>query len=220
MKLADDLYVYPWTQPTANNCNAYLVTAGPGMLVDPGHAHLFSHVENGMAADNIKEPPGLVALTHSHPDHLEAALKLQKQGMLLAIHSDEVAYLENEGKQLAAALGMDFPEVVPDIFLEEGELKLGEEVMDVIKVPGHSPGHVVLYWRRLKALFAGDLIFAQGVGRVDFPGGDGQALKESILKVKDLDLEWVLPGHGPLLKGAKNIQANFQFIEQMYFSML
>jgi glyoxylase-like metal-dependent hydrolase (beta-lactamase superfamily II) len=220
MKLAEDLYVYPWTQPTANNCNTYLALAGPGMLVDPGHAHLYSHVENGLATDQISQQPGLVALTHSHPDHLEAAVRLQKEGALVALHPDEVEYLGNEGRQLAAVLGMDFPEIKPDIFLEEGELELGDEILDVIKVPGHSPGHVVLYWRRLKALFAGDLIFAQGVGRVDFPGGDGEAMKESILRVKDLDLEWVLPGHGPLLKGKENIEANFKFIEQMYFPML
>lgn len=220
MQLAEDLFVYPWTQPTANNCNTYLISGQVPLMVDPGHAHLYSHVEAGLAQDKLDQPPGLVVLTHCHPDHMEAALSLQKAGARLAMHTLEYDYLQDEGRQLAAALGMSFPDVVPDIFLEEGELEVGAEKLSVILTPGHSPGHICLYWPRHKALFAGDLVFAQGVGRVDFPGGNGSALKQSISQVAQMDLEWVLPGHGPVLKGAETIQRNFQVIEQAYFGML
>jgi glyoxylase-like metal-dependent hydrolase (beta-lactamase superfamily II) len=58
------------------------------------------------------------------------------------------------------------------------------------------------------------------VGRVDFPGGNGQQLKASIDRVAALDLEWVLPGHGPVIKGAASIQKNFDFIRKMYFGQM
>lgn len=220
MKLAENLYAYPWTQPTANNCNTFLTTGGVSMMVDPGHAALFSHVETSMAGDRIKQLPELVVITHCHPDHMEAALGLQKAGSKLAMSAEEYDYMLGEGKQLAAALGMTFPDINPEVFLDEGELDLDGEVFEVIKTPGHSPGHICLYWPRHKALFAGDLVFAQGVGRVDFPGGDGARLKESINRVSELDLDWILPGHGPVIQGADAIARNFQVIEQVYFGML
>ena len=220
MKLADDLYVYPWTQPTANNCNAYLVGGPAPVLIDPGHARLYKHVELGLASDHQPETPRLVVVTHCHPDHLEAALALQKAGARLAMLGAELDYLAGQGRQLAAALGMHLPEFQVDIILGEGELKVGPESFQVLHTPGHSPGHLCLYWPRRKALFAGDLVFAQGVGRVDFPGGNGKDLKASIQRVAQLDLEWVLTGHGPVLKGKPSIQRNFEIIAKHYFGMI
>jgi glyoxylase-like metal-dependent hydrolase (beta-lactamase superfamily II) len=128
--------------------------------------------------------------------------------------------MNGEGKRLAAALGLSFPELTFDVFLEEGELEAGGHRMEVIHTPGHSPGHLCLHLPERKALIAGDLVFAQGVGRVDFPGGDGEALKASINRVAELDLELLLPGHGPVIKGAENVAKNFRLITQMYFGML
>jgi glyoxylase-like metal-dependent hydrolase (beta-lactamase superfamily II) len=220
MKLADDLYVYPWTQPTANNCNTYFTGGAVPVLIDPGHTRLFTHVQRGLGQDGVQEMPRLVVLTHCHPDHLEAATPLQKAGLRLAMHAREVSFFEGEGRQMAASMGLNLPEMQVDILLEEGELKAGEEVFQVLHTPGHSPGHMCLYWARHKALFSGDLIFAQGVGRVDFPGGDGAQLKKSVQRMATLDLEWVLPGHGPVIKGAENVKRNFEAIEKMYFGSM
>lgn len=220
MKLADDLFAYPWSQTTANNCNTYVLGGEFTLMIDPGHRVLYDHVAMGLAADKVKEVPDLVVITHCHPDHMEAAAELQKKGSLLAMHPAEVQYMESEGRQLAAALGLDFPQITVDMFLQEGELNAGDHRLQVIHTPGHSPGHICLVLPRWRALVSGDLVFVQGVGRVDFPGGDGEALKASIRKVARLDVELLLPGHGPLLQGADNLRRNFEFIEQMYFSML
>lgn len=220
MKLADDLFVYPWTQTSANNCNTYLVGGEVPALIDPGHTRLFAHVQRGLGQDGVQQMPRLVVLTHCHPDHLEAALPLQKAGLRLAMHAREIAFLDTEGRQMAASLGLNLPEMQFDILLDEGALKIGQEIFQVLLTPGHTPGHLCLYWPRHKALFSGDLIFAQGVGRVDFPGGDGAALKQSITRMAQLDLQWLLPGHGPALKGADNIKRNFELIEKTYFGMM
>lgn len=220
MKLAEGLFAYPWSQTRVNNCNTYLLDGDSPVMFDPGHAQLYGNVEVGLTSDGINEKPALVVLTHCHPDHLEAGLSLQKLGCRLAMHPAEVAYMHGEGRPLAAALGLDVDAINIDVFLAEGELKVGEHSMQVIHTPGHSPGHICLYIPEHKALVAGDLVFAQGVGRVDFPGGDGQALKDSIKRVEELDLELVLPGHGPIIKGADMVRRNFEIITQSYFSML
>lgn len=220
MQLADGLYAYPWSQTSVNNCNTYLVNHGSPVMFDPGHAQLYGNVEVGLTSDQIKEAPALVVLTHCHPDHMEAALNLQKLGCPLAMHRAEVEYMLGEGRPLAAALGLDVSAITIDVLLEEGDLKVGDHQIQVIHTPGHSPGHICLYLPQHKALVAGDLVFAQGVGRVDFPGGDGQALKDSITRVAQLDLEMVLPGHGPIIKGAEMVSRNFEIITQSYFGML
>ena len=89
--------------------------------------------------------------------------------------------------------------------------------MDIIHTPGHSPGSVTLYWSREKALFTGDLVFKDGVGRTDLPGGDGTQLKESIKGLKNLDVEWLLSGHGEVIAGAENVKKNFETVESFYF---
>ncbi|MBV1751067.1 MAG: MBL fold metallo-hydrolase, partial [Desulfarculus sp.] len=152
--------------------------------------------------------------------HREAAARLPRQGAKRAMPSDEIAYMNGGGRALASALGMNFPDLTMDIILDEGELTLGEETLQVIHTPGHSPGHVCLYWPTHKVLIAGDLVFAQGVGRVDFPGGSGEQLKDSIKKVAALDIELVLPGHGPIVKGKEQVDKNFALIEKFYFPML
>ena len=90
--------------------------------------------------------------------------------------------------------------------------------MDIFHTPGHSPGSITLYWPSQKALFTGDLVFKEGLGRTDLPGGDGSKLKKSIKRLTDLDVEWLLPGHGEIISGAEKVRKNFAEIEQFYFA--
>ena len=94
---------------------------------------------------------------------------------------------------------------------------LGDQIFKVILAPGHSPGSIGLFWPEQKALFCGDVIFDQSVGRTDFPGGSGAILKKSILAFSKLDLELILPGHMGIISGRDNIQNNFNLIIQCIF---
>jgi hydroxyacylglutathione hydrolase len=67
-------------------------------------------------------------------------------------------------------------------------------------------------------LFTGDLVFKEGLGRTDLPGGDGAKLKDSIKRLSDLEVEWLLPGHGEIISGAEKVRKNFTDIEQFYFA--
>ena len=221
MQLSDAIHAFPWTSMQANNCNTYVVRcSGQTMMIDPGHAQLYGHVENGLVQDGLREPIDLVVLTHCHPDHMEAAIMLQRNGAKLAMGTWEAEFYQDEGKKLGAMMGMSLPDFTIDLFLDEGELSLGDETFNVINTPGHTPGHICLEMPSQKALFTGDLVFAQGVGRVDFPGGDGSLLKDSIRKISQIDLEWVMPGHGPVVKGADQVKLNFEIIEKTYFGMI
>ena len=121
-------------------------------------------------------------------------------------------------KSQVSAMGVDLDAMAPDFFLQEGELAVAGVEIKVYHTPGHSPGSACFYLPDYKALITGDLIFKEGLGRTDLPGGSGEQLKKSILRMATLDAEWVLPGHGYYLQGKQEIQRNYKALEQLYFS--
>ena len=221
MKLLGELYSYPWKSLTENNCNSYLIDGSPRTLVDPGHAHLFDTLSRQMAEDGFSpDSIDLIILTHCHPDHLEAAVEFFPEATLVTMHEAEETYMLGDGRGFFEAMGGELPKLDMDFLLQEGTLHLGDHRLEVLHTPGHSPGSICLYWPRYKAVITGDLVFLQGVGRTDFPGGRTDRLKESILRVGDLDLEIVLPGHGEIIQGEKEVRENFALIQSMYFPVM
>jgi glyoxylase-like metal-dependent hydrolase (beta-lactamase superfamily II) len=87
----------------------------------------------------------------------------------------------------------------PEKLLAEGELlEVGRLRLQVLYTPGHAPGHVCFYLPDEGVLFDGDVLFQQGIGRTDLPGGDYALLMRSIHeKILTLPGETrVYPGHG------------------------
>jgi len=222
MRVSEQLFAYPWRDYRANNGNSYVIrTEETVCLIDPGLEaflpQLFQSLENdGIQPEDVKS----VILTHGHPDHMEGGLALKKQGARVGIHKEEEAYIREMGPYLARMLGIELPQVSFDFFLQEGELLIGGERFQVLHTPGHSPGSVCLFWEEPRILFSGDLIFAQGVGRTDFPGGDGNLLKQSIRRCSTLGAAMLMPGHGEPIFEADEVAKNFEMIERMYFDYL
>lgn len=219
MELTPNLHAFLWTSAGANNCNAYLIRSDEKtVLIDPGHAAYFDHVRDGLRRIGLQvEDVDLVLCTHAHPDHIEAVRFFENAPALFALHGTEWAAVEEMAPYLRASMDFDPGRFAPDFFLTEGELIAGDIALDVFHTPGHSPGAVSLYWPAEKALFTGDLIFENGLGRTDLPGGDGALLKESIRRVGALEAEWLLSGHGGVVSGADAVRANFEQVERMWF---
>lgn len=230
MRLTPRIYAYPW-QGSGNNCNSYCISGEQLILIDPGHIRneynepCLEHLTRAMSADGLRiEDVGLILLTHSHPDHSEAATTVKnKNGAQIAMHAaeEEHWFAMNHLLHPGDTEAKGFPEA--DFFLQEGELVLGKSdpiTVQTLHTPGHSPGSISFYLPEEKALFPGDVVFAAGVGRTDFPSGNGEELKDSIRRLAGLDLEYLLPGHMQLLRGAGTIKNNFQMIIEAYFMYL
>jgi glyoxylase-like metal-dependent hydrolase (beta-lactamase superfamily II) len=219
MQLTPNLHAFLWSSAAANNCNTYLIrSAEKTILIDPGHAPHFDHVRRGL--DELKIPldaVDLILCTHAHPDHIEAVRLFDGKPALFALHEAEWALVEEMAPVLKASMDLDLEPFRPDFFLSEGKMAVGEVALEVYHTPGHAPGAVTLYWPEQKALFTGDLIFKDGLGRTDLPGGNGRQLKESIRRIAGLNAEWLLPGHGPVVSGAAAVKANFEQVERMWF---
>ena len=143
-----------------------------------------------------------IFLTHGHFDHSLGALDLkliynadfgcsQEDGFLLD-RQDETAkhFLKKE---------IQVPNFIKiDIDLNKTKsFKLGDETLEIIKTPGHTPGSVCFYNKKNKLLFSGDTLFAGLRGRTDFKYGSTKKIFESLKKLMKLDKNTlVLPGHG------------------------
>jgi glyoxylase-like metal-dependent hydrolase (beta-lactamase superfamily II) len=168
---------------------------------------------DGIKAGDIR----YVINTHSHPDHFEGSESFDTSQVKIAMHDQEIAFLKGEGGNLYGLFGLNRPKAHANMILTEGDVFLGEETFEIILIPGHSPGSIGLYWPKRKALFDGDVIFDQNVGRTDFPGGNGAQLKESIRNLARRDIEFLFPGHMGIVDGAENVKRNFQLVIQQIF---
>jgi hydroxyacylglutathione hydrolase len=121
-------------------------------------------------------------LTHAHYDHFAGLFTLRENfhGLKTALHLKDQFLWDMGGLSSFWNLNVNL-DFSPEIPLENGfQLPLGDHIFTVIHTPGHSPGHVVFYNKSLNTIFCGDLIFYQGVGRTDLPGGNETDLRNSI----------------------------------------
>jgi glyoxylase-like metal-dependent hydrolase (beta-lactamase superfamily II) len=218
MKLKDEIYAYEWTNYFDNNCNSYYIGGKAQALIDPGLTRYLPDLLNQMSADGIKkENIQRIINTHSHPDHFQGSELFDPAVVKIALHNKELEFLKGVGGELYGLFGISVPQVQINFPLEEGDVILGDQSFKVILAPGHSPGSIGLYWPEKKALFCGDVIFEQNVGRTDFPGGNGSLLKKSITSFSQLDLELLFPGHMGIVEGREKIRDNFNIVIQNIF---
>lgn len=142
--------------------------------------------------------------THGHADHIggNAALKKAFPQAPLLIGINEAHLLTDADANLSACFGMPIVSPPPDRTVAEGErFTLAGIELEVLEIPGHSPGHVVFIYRGSPTVvFGGDVLFRGSIGRYDFPGGNGPLLLEGIrTKLYTLAPNTVVyPGHGPV----------------------
>ena len=221
MKLTNDVFIYPWTNVSINNCNTYLINEKHPILIDTGLSMCLTGVLEDIKKDGIDpETIELIISTHSHPDHFDGVKHFMPKDTKMALHRDEDNFLKETGKGFYEMFGLQMPEYRVDSYLQEGELKINTTLMQIYHTPGHSPGSVSIYLPDSKTLIVGDVIFQAGVGRTDFPGGDGALLKKSIDRLSNLDIDYLLPGHGDIVEGSDRVKRNFDYVAQVYYNLI
>lgn len=81
--------------------------------------------------------------------------------------------------------------------LFEDTMTIGPFKFKVIYTPGHHPTNVTYYFEDYNAMFVGDFIFYENIGRVDLPGGSYEQMINSIDKIKKYNNNIIIyPGHG------------------------
>lgn len=183
--------------------NTYLVedeATKKGFIVDPGgyNPQLTKQIEDeGIDIEYI-------ILTHGHSDHIGGVNphKDKLPGAKVVANQAEVPMLANAQMNMSAMMGGAVT-VTPDLTVKDGDtLKVGNMELKFVHTPGHSPGGMCIITGN--AVFCGDTLFCQSIGRTDFPGCSFNELADSIRnKLYVLpDNTQAFPGHmGPTTIG-------------------
>ncbi len=198
--------------PLVTNC--YIVgceATGRAAVVDPGAEP--DVILSRIAAHGLQ--PVWILDTHGHGDHIgaQAAVKEAYPDARIAVHESEANSLTDPSANLSAMLMMPVSSPPADRLLRDGEeVGVGELKLQVIHVPGHSPGGVAFYYdgEEPPSVFSGDALFAGSIGRGDLPGGDLELLLRSIRsRLFALPRATrVYPGHGEPTTIAQEMASN------------
>jgi len=181
--------------------NCYIVFDDDGrcVVIDPG-----GEPERIISTLQRKElAPRYVVNTHAHIDHIRgnAELLAEFPDSELACGRSAAGRLTSSLANLSAVFLRPFESPEATVILNDGDvLEAGGVALKTLETPGHSPGSICLLAEGLEGpLFSGDTLFQSGVGRTDLPGGDMDALVESIRNRLYALPETVVvhPGHGP-----------------------
>jgi len=182
--------------------NTYILYTENGecIIVDPGcHNPDECRELDDFISENKLKPERLIN-THCHVDHiLGNAYVTEKYGLGLEAHEKEQDNLRQSDPH-AFLYGLGAPKSPPiSRFLNDGdEITLGSNTLQVLLVPGHTAGHIVLYCKNNRFVISGDVLFERSIGRTDLPGGNYEQLIDSIFtKLFILEDDVVVyPGHG------------------------
>ena len=172
------------------------------IIIDPGCYEKFEQEKLTTFIVKQELKPVRLLNTHCHLDHVFGNKFIADlYGLELEMNELDLPILQNApvAAQLYGIPNVDTsPE--PAKFLNEGDVvEFGNSKLDILFIPGHSPGHIVFYNNDQKFVIGGDVLFYGSIGRTDLPGGDHDTLinniKEKLLPLGD-DFQ-VYSGHGP-----------------------
>lgn len=182
--------------------NTYVLydDSGECIIIDPG---CYERQEQQNLTNFIKEKDLKVKAlynTHCHIDHVlgNSFVKDKYKVKLLTSRIEEQlltavsSYASNYGFHQYHAARIDE-------YIDEGQqIKFGNSTLEILLVPGHSPGHLVFYNNNENICIGGDVLFQRSIGRTDLPGGDHNTLIKNIhQKMFSLNDKMVVyPGHG------------------------
>ena len=161
-----------------------------------------------------------IIMTHTHLDHIGCLKEIMEEipHAELWIHEVEAVPVEQGdergvyGMDMFRSMCMSQYNLKPGAFkfnvtrkLQGGEtLEIGGMSWEVLHLPGHSAGSIALYQPEQKVLIPGDTVYADyAIGRFDLHGADGSALSQSLLRLAELDVDVLLPGHNRIVKDVK-----------------
>jgi hydroxyacylglutathione hydrolase len=170
------------------------------IIIDPGCSDSRERQELAAFIEKNELTPVALVNTHCHIDHILGNEYVSKKyDLILQAHIGEEVVLKN-GEMVAQMYGMSYiPSPPITQHLEPGtSLEFGNQSLEILFCPGHSPASICFYNKGQGKLIAGDVLFHMSIGRSDLPGGDHNTLIKSIItQLMPLpDETMVYPGHG------------------------
>lgn len=183
--------------------NSFVISdeTGECTFIDPGfyYENEFEEIREYIAENNLI--PQKIINTHCHFDHIMGVEFVRKEyNIPFQAHADDSFWVDRVVEQ-GQMFGFNILPVKPiDSSFAEGEkITFGNTELEILHIPGHSPGHVVFYNKEGNFIIAGDVLFYGSIGRTDLLGGNHQDLisniKNKLFRLPDETN--VYCGHGP-----------------------
>jgi hydroxyacylglutathione hydrolase len=191
-------------------CNVYLIFDGSEwILIDVGFDDTVEEiVEMIRQLDFPLSQCKAVIATHADVDHIQGLAKIKQMLRAPVLGHPLAAEPLASGDKIktfaeieAQNIHMDMPPVKLDRLINEGDLlEVGDLSLEVWHTPGHTDSQ--LSFRLGELLFSGDNIYRDGcVGAIDaHHGSDLSAFLKSLRRIRESDVEWLLPSHGPIFR--------------------
>jgi len=183
--------------------NSYLYfceNSKEGIIIDPGYYTKYEQDDllDFVNANNIRIKH--ILITHGHIDHILGNGFTTEQFRVSSYINKDDLFLYEGGVEQAVLYGFQIPPLpeISDFIDEKLVIEVGDNKLDFILTPGHSPGGVCIVDHAEQIVFCGDLVFKSSIGRTDLPGGDYDTIISSILErlfVKCKDEYELFPGH-------------------------
>ncbi|MBP5227544.1 MAG: MBL fold metallo-hydrolase [Kiritimatiellae bacterium] len=167
-------------------------------IIDPG-----ADVPDILAVLNRNRLTGsVIVLTHGHFDHISGlnALTQALPEATVYLHAADEPFAFHPANAMPA---YGYPQTARPAALNTGlgdgdTLEAGGITARFLHTPGHTPGSWCILFDEAKLMFSGDTLFADSIGRTDFPGGSWRQMGESLERLKALPTDYrVICGHGP-----------------------
>lgn len=244
IKLSSDPLILYIPESTMLDSNVYLVgEEGNLMMIDTGNGLSYKAIVKALTDAGLppKEHLKAICQSHQHVDHILGLYKFKKDFPDLQVFTSEAeAAVIESGKRdriipdlgfgmsgmvykMMETIGLKIFSIQIDRKFKDGDIfEWRPFTFRVLITPGHTPGGICLYDEQKKILFSGDTVFPGGsMGRVDFPGGSGKQLKESLSRLAALDVEMLCAGHmEPVLQNAQEqIKMSARVAEHMLWNI-
>lgn len=170
------------------------------IVIDAGNSNERENAQLKAFIDSHGLHPRMAVNTHGHFDHtLGVQFLKDTYGIPFALSGKDKFLLDNAepGSSIFGVKVGAMPAIDLDLDTTD-EVRFGDTALKILPTPGHTPGHVSLYAPKAKAVFTGDTLFRESIGRTDLQGGDYSWIMRSILEqlIPLGDEVQVYPGHG------------------------
>ncbi len=190
--------------------NCYVITEKDiCFIIDPGGD--FNIIKSYLDSKDLI--PQFILNTHGHYDHIGAVPELMDSyNINFYIHKNEEQIIIDPEKNMSSFFGGNALSLKTHNLLDTSFIDmLQKKGVETMLFPGHTPGSIAIKMK--DSIFTGDLLFKQGIGRTDLPGGNTADILRSLKNIKKLDPGLnVYPGHG------EDSTLDYEFKNNVYLS--